>query len=110
MAWNRWAHLSHGDPRSASFQKGDHLLVVRITAIDVNEMLGEQVVTLLHQLEEHVHEVQPGEDHGLIVREILQVLTEIDRMLRPVHRGVDVVADVVPIVPATVVEGHVGCR
>src|SRR6185312_714411 len=63
-------------------------------------MLCEQIVAASHEINEDMQEVNTIEYNGIIVYILLERTSEISRMLCPVHSGMDMVANVITIIPA----------
>lgn len=93
-------HGRHIELCGAGTEQGDHLVVGAVAVADVHEVSGQQVVTVAHQVDEHMQKVNAVEHYGIVSSILVNSAHKIFRVLCPVHGAVQVMADVVAIVPA----------
>ena len=84
----------------AGAEESDDLFIRRKAIPEVYEVFSQQVVTATHQIDEYMQEMNTVKNYCIVGHIFIESFQEISRMLCPVHGGLQVVADVVTIVPA----------
>ena len=95
------SHRCRGDGLRPPLQSFHNFRFGSKGAIEVNDMAGQLLVALIHQIVEYLQEIQAVKDDGFISGVFRGVVPETFGVLSPVEVGAYVVAGVIAIVPAT---------
>ena len=73
----------------------------------VHEVFGKNIITVPDQQQEDMPIIQSREYYSSVLRKVIQVRVEIIGVFGPVHRWVDVMADVVTVIPTFMIELYI---
>lgn len=84
----------------AGFQESNYLFIALKAVAEVYKVPGQQIVAFAHQPDKNVQEVNTVKNNGIAGYVLVYGFEEKFRMLCPVHGRLDVVTDVIAIIPA----------
>lgn len=79
----------------------------RMDVAHVHEVFGKNIITVPDQQQEDMPIIQSREYYSSVLRKVIQVRVEIIGVFGPVHRWVDVMADVVTVIPTFMIELYI---